>query len=492
MRRRVPIAAPGVAACGLLVALLLAAAGAAAGSRVPGDGETAGGLAAIAARLRAVPPLGPALAAEATDDGHWRFLSLAGETYTAGTPEELARVAPILFPDAPRAAELALYVAPDTIFGHRLALAALPPGSTLYLMAGGLSYPVTPRADGEGKRWFAQVRPNLMLELAERAAFAEAAWQLARPLATAAIRILALEPGGPPTLPSTPRLEPESGRALVDAIDPRSLTAALARVRGQTVLVTAHIAGGVLNVQPARGPEASLALAPLFAAAEEADVNLIVLHAASVPRQPGGRNWLWQKVEVAGLHAALGNATLADFFDALGAANRPLLVAATTAPGRASLTMLPGAGAPAPALDVEGMYGGVLAQITGRVSIAGVAASLRSAERERELARRIIPGVPAALQAAYAVLLLLGGIGSGAARAWWRRLWPPERITEYAGRAGYRAARAVRGLVFLLLFVPLSAPASLPCALARGLMRARGAAARVREARPRRRLPAGP
>src|SRR5262245_41456487 len=54
-----------------------------------------------AARLvRAQPPSSDALAiaAEATPEGHWRFVSRAGEVFTAGTAEEMKRAAPLLYP----------------------------------------------------------------------------------------------------------------------------------------------------------------------------------------------------------------------------------------------------------------------------------------------------------------------------------------------------------------------------------------------------------
>ena len=69
--------------------------------------------------------------------------------------------------------------------------------------------------------------PASFVELAERKAFEEAVWQLARPLNKANVRVLALEPGGPPRLASAPRIDPATKRAMVDAIDPASLPAAL-------------------------------------------------------------------------------------------------------------------------------------------------------------------------------------------------------------------------------------------------------------------------
>src|SRR5262249_59461755 len=116
--------------------------------------------------------------------------------------------------------------------------------------------------------------------------------------------VVAPGPGGPPRLPASPRMDPVTRRARVDIIDPASLPAALGTVSGQTVLVTGRVDARLLYIQPASGAERSILLADLFRAAEETDVNLIVLRAASTPRQPGGRNWLWQQVEVRGLEQA--------------------------------------------------------------------------------------------------------------------------------------------------------------------------------------------
>ena len=82
--------------------------------------------------------------------------------------------------------------------------------------------------------------------------------------------------------------------------------------------------------------------------------------------------------------------------------------------------------------------------------------------RQQELDQRLIPGVPSDVQIGYFLLLLLGLVGVPISRAWWQRLWPPELASEYEGRAGYWAARAVRGGAFLLLFLPLTAPITAP------------------------------
>ncbi len=214
----------------------------------------------------------------------------------------------MLLPEAKADAKLSLYVTPDTVFQHRAALKDLPKSAELFVVMGDESYRILRRADGASERLFAQVRPNLFIELAERAKFDEALWQLMRPLERARVRVLALEPGGPSTLTSTPRIDAATSRAAVDIIDPASLPAAMGSIRGQTVLVTGRVDGQLLYVKPSSGPEKSLLVRDLLRAADDADVNLVMLQSASTPRQPGGRNWFWQKVEVKGLDDALQRA----------------------------------------------------------------------------------------------------------------------------------------------------------------------------------------
>jgi hypothetical protein len=476
MPRRIAISLSVALYLALALALVCSAAQANWLSKVMGAAETAGartgklGLGALdnaAAHVKALPAMAerPALAAQATQEGHWRFVNRAGETFTAGTPEEMKRVASVLLPDAKADAKLSLYVTEDTILLNRAALKELPAGTELNVVVGGESYRVLRQGEGAAERFYAQVRSNLMVEMSSRKAFEEAVWQLTRPLKAANVRILALEPGGPSRLASSPRIDPATKRALVDTIEPASLTTALGAVRGQTVLVTGRVDGRVLYVQPSSGPEKSLLVPDLFKASEEADVNLVVLRAASTPRQPGGRNWLWQRVEVKGLEQAMQHARLADFLNALGAPNARFVVSAAPSGRRTALDIRPSTelgGGP-----LQKPVGDLFSDLTGRVVVAGLQADLRSAERQTELDQRLIPGIPSDFQLGYAVLVLLGLFGIPVSRAWWRRIWPPEAATEYAGRTGYVAARTVRTLAFLLLFLPLTAPVSAPYSLAR-------------------------
>jgi hypothetical protein len=224
-----------------------------------------------------------------------------------------------------------------------------------------------------------------------------------------------------------------------------------------------------------------LAAKDLLDAAAAADVNLVLLLAASTPRQPGGRNWLWQKVAVRGLEEALRNASVADFLNALGTPSRRLSLVASPQGRRTALDLQPAGDLPgaAPARPVAEPLANAVADLTGRVSAASVRASLRSAAYQQELDRRVLPGIPSMAQIAYGALAVLGLLGVPVSRTWWQRVWPPEAADDYAGRTGYWMARAVRGLAFALVFMPATAAVSAPCSLGRQVREALTAPARL-------------
>ena len=190
----------------------------------------AGALESAALHLRTLPTKADgsvALAAQATQEGHWRFVNKAGETFTAGTPEELKR-APRCCCPRPRPTPNSRSTSP------RILSSSTAPRSRTCRKAPSFTSSLATRAiaccrrgEGAAERLFAEVRPGLVVEIADRKAFEEAVWQLARPLNKANVRVLALEPGGPPRLASTPRIDPATKRAMVDTIDPASLPAAL-------------------------------------------------------------------------------------------------------------------------------------------------------------------------------------------------------------------------------------------------------------------------
>jgi len=416
-----------------------------------------GGLDRAAAHIKVLPRggKGAVLAAHATPEGHWKFVNREGEIFTAGTPDELQRAVPTLLPDAPKDAKLALYLTEDTVFGERALFKDLPEGAALHVVVGRDSYPLV-RAAGKSGTLFAAVRPHLKVELVEPGLFKEAIAQLERPLSRANIRTLALEPGGPAALSSSPRLERGTKAALVDKIDPPQLTNALRSVRGQTVLVTGRVEDNLLHFRPESGSEQSLRILDLIRAAEDGDVNLVILH-ASVPRQPGGRNWLWQRIAVDGLDDALKRATFGDFLDALGASRGAFRVSVLReGSGRVLIRAAPEGSATEPITGVVGEWvTGAVSNITGEVVTSVVEVYARDEARQKELDRRVIPFIPSDYQIAYIIGLVAGVMGWPVARAWWNWLWPAEQRSEYTRAVGYRAAQAARFLAFFLVFLPL-------------------------------------
>jgi len=418
-----------------------------------------GGLDRAAAHIKALPPAvkGATLAAHATPEGHWKFVNREGEVFTAGTPDELERAVPTLLPQKAGDTKLTIYLTEDTVFGDRRLLKALPEDATLQVMVGRDSFPLVRRVGSSGDMLFAEVRPNLIVELTDQKLFNEAIAQLERPLSRSNIRTLALDPGGPRTLSSAPRLEPGTQNALVDSIEPAKLDDALRSARGQTVLVTGRIEDNLLFFQPANGSEQSLKVLDLIRAGENANVNLVILH-SQAPRQPGGRNWLWQRISVDGLDAAVKRATFGDFLDALAASRGQFNVtAARESSGRIVVRATPAGLAPQPMTGVVGEWLNVAAsQITGNVIVDAVDVHALDEERQREFDRRIIPWIPWNYQLAYFVGLLAGVLGWATARVWWGRIWPVEQREEYRGVAGYRAAQAARFLAFFLIFLPVA------------------------------------
>lgn len=438
-----------------------------------------------AAAIKARPPgaKGAALAVHVTPEGHWKFVNASGEVFTAGTAEELARAVPQLAPEAAQGkAPLALYLTEGTVFEGRAKLKELPRNAELHVVAGAESYPLAKRRTAAGSETlFADVRPNIAVELGDIAHFDEALWQLQRPLDKSNIRVVALEPGGPEWLPSAPRFDAGTQSALVDAIEPGRLSQALGKLRGQTVLVTGAVEGDALRFTGSRGSTETIALKEVVAAAEAADVNLVVLR-SSASQQPGGRNWLWQRVSVKGLDEAIRRATFADFLNAIAARRGGLLVTASDVRGpRVQLTALPSGATASPVGG--GLGGGGLAdwagnlasewtgKVMGDVVTLSVHAHMVASPRQKELDLRLVPYVPAWVQGVYLGSLLAGVIGWRLAGGWFARIWPAEQRREYQGRIGYLLARGARLMAFVLLFLPLAGVPALLATMAMQLWR---------------------
>ncbi|MGD9786185.1 MAG: hypothetical protein AB7E80_01000 [Hyphomicrobiaceae bacterium] len=417
-------------------------------------------LGGLTRHLKALPDDGKAIAlgAHATPEGHWKFVNRDGEVFTAASKDEMARVTRSLAPDEVAAGRsgLDLYLTEDTAFARRDALGDLPTGARLHVATGQGTYRLLPEPGGANGGFVAQLRPDLLVRLTTRDLFDEALWQLGRPLRRSEIRVVSLQPGGAQTLTPSPRLDPASKAALVDRVDPWKLAASLRSVRGQTVVVTGRIDGRYLHFKPESGAERSLLIDDLRTAAQASDVNLVVLDAAS-PRQPGGRNWFWRRIEIEGLKSALERAQFSDFVVTLGAGRGPLVVTAER--GAAGRTRLQIVATGQERGVVSSIFGDwtddIVSEVVGNVATRVIDVDLVDKGRQDELDLRLIPGVPFTVQALYIMGLVLGLAGLGLTRRWWRALWPPERREEYAGAAGYHAARFVRGLLFALIFLPV-------------------------------------
>ncbi|MCB1505382.1 MAG: hypothetical protein KDJ47_10450 [Hyphomicrobiaceae bacterium] len=438
-------------------------AGEAGGSAARHAGHGLDNLGGLTRHLKSLPhdPKSVALAAHATPEGHWKFSNREGEVFTAANADEMSRVVKTLAPEHSGDGPLKLYLTEDTVFQRPEMIKDLPGSPELHLLTRQRSYRL--RVDpgrGNGTSFVAEVTPNLWLRMGDQRLFDEAVWHLQRPLSKSSIRAVSLEPGGAQTLPAVPRFDLESKAALIDKIDPWKLPAALSSIRGQTLVVTGRVEGEFLFFRPQGGGEKSLLVADLKRAAKDSDVNLVILEAAD-PLQPGGRNWFWQKVEVKGLDTALKQARFADFLDALGQRKQGMIAEVRESQdGRIAFDVKTAGArgaADAPITDTLVQWTeSLFSQALGNVVSSGIKADLPDKERQQELDRRIIPGIPFLWQALYFGGLVLGLAGLSYVKSWWRWLWPAEDRAEYGGRFGYHAARAMRGAAFVLIFMPVA------------------------------------
>lgn len=411
-----------------------------------------GAIGRAASYLHNLPPGSRGLAAHAMPEGHWQFANREGQLFTAGTPSEMARVGAALLPaGAAGEGKLTLYLSEDSVFGNRAHLDKLPKDAELHLAAGQTAYPLTRAADGT---LTVQYKANVVLDLAERAAFDETVYFLDRPLNKSDIRTIALEPGSPSRVSYAPKLDAETKAPLVDLLDPDSLPAAFASLRGQTALMVGRIDAGRVAFQPASGGEIVRGLDDLLAAARANDVNLVVLHAAT-PRQPGGSNWLWQRIAVGGLDEALKRATFGDFLDALGAKRGAMTVRSATGDGRVRMSAVPGDTA-GPVEAVQDTFGELFSHVTGEVASKGLEIETRDRAQQTELDGRLIPGIPTYIQIPYLLAIGAGLLGWVVARGWWKRIWPPRPRREEEGRMHHFLANVPNLLVYLLAFLPVA------------------------------------
>ncbi len=414
--------------------------------------------------IQAKPPA-LVLAAAVTAEGHWTFINQADQRFTAASKQEMAQVYTNLAPEMmSRPAPVVIYLTRSSVFHHGEHLSQLPVDAKLRLHVGDLHYPLRRIGLGAKPTWFAEVRANVFVRTQHEAAFVETAWQLARRLEMRSMRVLALQPDAPDTFRPSAKLEAGSQQA-VDAVNPSKLLSALPTLRRQTAVITGRLQGDdQLIYRAPSGAEQALQLKPLRALAAQIDANLVFVN-ASAPRQPGARNWLWLRVEVDGLVAALQGETLGDFLNKLsGGTGRLFAETRPRGPDRVALGVVP---MRAGVLEKQpGIISSVLAElvseVAGSVLPHAVDGDLVSMRRQQELDRRLLPGVASTIQYGVGLAFFFGLIGLPVALRWWRGIWPAEARSDYAGSGGFQAARAVRWLIFALLFLPI---AGLPAAL---------------------------
>jgi hypothetical protein len=407
------------------------------------------------AHVKALPdrPGVHALAAEAGQEGHWRFVNAKGETYTAANAGELAGMRDSLLPGT--SGELALYLTPETVTTRRAFLRDLPPEAQLFVATHSGAYRLVREGSGETEIVLAQIRPNLRTRLDSKELFSETLFQLNQPLKPSRLRVLALESGSADRLPVVPRFDPETRMALVDRLDPARLSSSLNHVQGQTVVLTGRVENDALSFIDPNGGDGSLPLEDIRAAARNADVNLVIVK-SETRRQPGGKNWLWQTATIPGLDAAVKQPTFGDFLARIAPDAEPLtILARRDGFDRVVLEALPSSDSRPLSVSFTGWMDSLAGDAMGRITMAGFEADLRDESRHIELDRRIVPGISSSIQIGYLVVLALGLFGLGTGWSWWTGIWPTEDRAEYGSYIGYALARLVRGLAFVLVFLPL-------------------------------------
>lgn len=395
-----------------------------------------------------------ALAAHATPEGHWQFVNAEGKTFTVGTPDEMSRVEHALLPDRRPSTDkpVDLYLSKESLFVSIDNFDVLPAAARLHVVIDGKRYPLYNTAASGQPALSVEFRKNVRVPVQNRAGFREAIAYLARPLNQSNIRVLSVREGGVRQLSYTPKRD-ASGITQVDNVDPKHVREAIATARGKTLLIAGEVDNGVMKF--AGGGSPSISLDELRAAARTGDVDLIILH-TQAGRQPGGRNWLWQRVGVRGLEEAKKKRVFADFVEALGAERGMYEVtAATESGGRMKLFAQPWHDSRTVVTETSNWVSDAVAKLTGDMVMQAVEVASRNANEQKERDRRIIPFIPSGLQIAYILGLVAGIGGYPTAAAWWQRIWYRAPRPAERSRVLYFLAGLPRFIVFFFLFLPL-------------------------------------
>ena len=316
-----------------------------------------------------------------------------------------------------------------------------------------------------------RVHSKIDVKITDAATLQEAVAQLGRPIKTGTFRVIALQPGAPVSLPAV--LARNKTAASVESLDPLRLTEAIGLLRGQTVLITGRLEGKLLFVQGAGG-DRGVIVADVINAAHHRDVNLILVETLS-GRQPGERNWLWQRAEIRGVEGLPSGSTMGRLLESLIGEDRVLtIVPLSTSATRVFLE----AGVSGDPQSNAGL-GGRLARVatdvsntvTGKIEPVTIRLYLVSQNRQRELDWRLIPWLPSWIAFGYLLLIGIGAAGVRPAWRWWSTIWPPESQADYHGTVGLHLAQAVRLLIFIFAFMPFAALLAAPASLANRILR---------------------
>ena len=322
-------------------------------------------------------------------------------------------------------------------------------------MTGDGSYPVTRKGSGSTATLKAQLRPNLAADLTDQALFDETVFHLGRSLNKSNIRTIALEPGSAKRPAAAPKTDAVTKIPLVDEVDPDNLSSAFASIRGQTALVVGRVENGKVVFSPSKGPEISRDIEELISSASRNDVNLVILE-TDAGRQPGGRNWLWQIIEVGGLKDASKAATVGDFLDALAARRGGFqLQSSRDGYGRIQIAAKSVDASSGVASSVSNALEETVGHVTGEIVTKAAEIHSRDQSAELELDGQLIPGVPTYIQIPYLVSLVAGVLSWATVRGWWRRIWPVAEFTGPQSRGGRALRNLPRELVFFLLILPI-------------------------------------
>ncbi len=221
-------------------------------------------------------------------------------------------------------------------------------------------------------------------------------------------------------------------------------------------MIVGRVENGKLHFSPSSGGEISHDVEDLIRAAAENDINLIVLQ-TDAARQPGGRNWLWQKIEVGGLGDASKAASFGDFLDAMGARRGGFQLAASReGPGRVQIFARPLDGGAGLTGEAASMFEDTVGHVTGEIVTKAIDIHSRDQSAEMENDARLIPGIPTFVQIPYLAAVIAGMISWATVRSWWRRIWPPRETAVQSNRLARLLSKLARELSFFLVFLPLA------------------------------------